>query len=108
MGRRNVSNVPAQALALLNDPLVISQAKLWAERALAVSGQTPRGRIDDLYMTAFGRPATDEEARASLAFVDAQTQARKSDARTTTDPATFAWADLCHVLMNVKSFIFID
>ncbi|MGO9914582.1 MAG: PSD1 and planctomycete cytochrome C domain-containing protein [Isosphaeraceae bacterium] len=108
MGRRNVSNVPAQALALLNDPLVISQAKLWAERALAISGQTPRARIDDLYMTAFGRPASDQEARASLAFVDAQTQARNSDARKTADPAILAWADLCHVLMNVKAFIFID
>ncbi len=42
MGRRNVSNVPAQALALLNDPLVISQAKLWAQHELAASGQTPR------------------------------------------------------------------
>jgi len=108
MGRRNVSNVPAQALALLNDPLVISQARLWAQRAVSTPGQTPRARIDDLYMTAFGRPATDEEARASLAFVDAQTQARRIDASTSADPAILAWADLCHILMNVKAFIFID
>ena len=33
MGRRNVSNVPAQALTLLNDPLVILEARLWAERS---------------------------------------------------------------------------
>ncbi len=59
-------------------------------------------------MTAFGRPASDQEARASLAFVNAQTQARNSDARKTADPAILAWADLCHVLMNVKAFIFID
>ena len=32
MGRRNVSNVPAQALILLNDPFVIEQARLWAEQ----------------------------------------------------------------------------
>jgi hypothetical protein len=34
MGRRNVSNVPAQSLILMNDPFVVEQAKRWAERAL--------------------------------------------------------------------------
>jgi len=108
MGRRNVSNVPAQALALLNDPMVISQAKLWAERALSNPDRAPRARIDDLYMTAFGRLATEEEARTSLAFVGAQTQAREIDAGTRAQAAILAWADLCHVLINVKAFIFID
>jgi hypothetical protein len=108
MGRRNVSNVPAQALALLNDPLVISQARLWASRALAVPGQTPRARVDDLYVTALGRPATTEEARASLAFLDSQMQARQAHPGTSADAALLAWADLCHVLINVKDFIFID
>jgi hypothetical protein len=107
MGRRNVSNVPAQALALLNDPLVISQARLWAERELATPCQTSRSRIDRLYITAFGRPATDLEARASLAFIAEQAKSRQS-VPTNADPAILAWADFCHVLMNVKSFIFID
>jgi hypothetical protein len=166
MGRRNVSNLPAQALALLNDPLVIGQARLWAERELATPGRPPRERIDRLYLTAFGRRASDDEARAALAFVAAQsqTQAHLSGEQSTSkgtrlrgarvDPsgtrgpesrlslresrplnspskgiiehAAFAerkatnspvhqpseeiaaWSDLCHVLLNVKSFIFID
>ena len=33
VGRRNVSNVPAQALILLNDPFVHEQAAVWAERS---------------------------------------------------------------------------
>jgi hypothetical protein len=108
MGRRNVSNVPAQALALLNDPLVISQAKLWAERDLATPCPTPRARIDRLYTTAFGLPASEAEARASLAFIESQTQARTAASANERDPNLLAWADLCHVLMNVKSFIFIN
>ena len=35
IGRRTVSNVPAQALAMLNNPFVLQQAELWAKRVLA-------------------------------------------------------------------------
>ncbi|MFZ9856345.1 MAG: PSD1 and planctomycete cytochrome C domain-containing protein, partial [Limisphaerales bacterium] len=34
VGRRNVTNVPAQALALMNDPFFHEQAELWARRLL--------------------------------------------------------------------------
>ena len=34
-GRRDVTNVPAQALALLNDPFVLQQADVWAGRLTA-------------------------------------------------------------------------
>ena len=33
MGRRNVSNVPAQPLILLNDPLVVELADDWSKQA---------------------------------------------------------------------------
>ncbi len=36
-GRRDVTSVPAQALALLNDPFVIGQARFWGERIAAGS-----------------------------------------------------------------------
>ena len=32
IGRRSISNVPAQALTMLNNPLVIQQSRRWAER----------------------------------------------------------------------------
>ena len=35
VGRRQVSNVPAQALILMNDPFVQQQAELWAKTVLA-------------------------------------------------------------------------
>jgi hypothetical protein len=96
MGRRNVSNVPAQALTLMNDPMVAGQARLWAERVLAGAGRSARARLDALYMSAFSRPPTEPEALASLAFLDGQ------------DQSVLAWADLCHVLINMKEFIFVD
>jgi hypothetical protein len=93
VGRRNVSNVPAQALILLNDPFVHQQAQLWAQRILAQSAST-RERIIRMYESAFTRPPTETELAACLDFL------------TRDDPA--AWADLAHVLFNVKEFIFIN
>ncbi|MDR3617934.1 MAG: PSD1 and planctomycete cytochrome C domain-containing protein [Paludisphaera borealis] len=98
MGRRNVSNVPAQALTLLNDPLVVVLAEAWAGRLLAEGDLPVDGRIERLYETAFGRPPTEREVRQCAAFV-AERQA--SDALRT-------WTDLCHVLFNVKEFIYVD
>ena len=97
MGRRTVSNVPAQALTMLNDPFVIEQAGLWANRLLAEKDLTTPQRIDQMYREAFARPPTEEEAKEAEAFVGQQGGA---DAR--------AWADLAHVLMNVKEFIFLN
>jgi hypothetical protein len=97
IGRRSVSNVPAQALILLNDPFVTGQAKVWADRVLGdKSLATPRQRIGRMYEQAFARPPTEKEFDEAVAFVAGQSDERQ------------AWADLAHVLMNVKAFIFIN
>ena len=101
MGRRNVSNVPAQALTLMNDPFVIQQARLWADRARADAARPRPETVSSLYLAAFGRPPTDAERSEALAFLDEQAAAYGSP----DDPR--AWADLCHVLINVKEFIYI-
>jgi hypothetical protein len=103
LGRRGVSTVPAQALTLMNDPFVVQQANLWARRVLAEPGKNPRQRIDALYRTAFARPASDDELRDALLFLDEQASRYAAGPD---DPRV--WADLCHVLINVKEFIFVD
>jgi hypothetical protein len=107
MGRRTVSNVPAQALTLLNDPFVLQQAKRWAERELSAGEMTDRQRIERMYEEAFARAPTDQEADAAQAFLRQQAgPAGQSESGQTRDPA--AWTDLAHVLMNVKEFIFLN
>jgi len=102
MGRRNVSNVPAQALTLMNDPLMSHLARRWADRLLAGPQESDRDRIIRLFETAFNRPPADDEAGRCLAFLKSRPAASHDSA----DPA--AWVDLCHVLFNVKEFIYID
>ena len=57
VGRRSVSNVPAQALILMNDPFVVQQAGVWAKRVLAEGGKGPQERITEMYLEAFAAPA---------------------------------------------------
>lgn len=98
MGKRGVSNVPAQALTMMNNPLVLEQADLWAKKTLAEPGLTPRQRLDRMYVAALGRPPSEPEATDALTFVEEL--ARANDPR--------AWADLAHVLFNLKEFIFVN
>jgi hypothetical protein len=89
IGRRTVSDVPAQALILLNDPFVRRQAEDWGRR---IAAEPAPGRIDRMFVAAFGRPPTESERRDCLAFVGGRGDAS-------------AWAELAHVLLNVNDFI---
>jgi mono/diheme cytochrome c family protein len=101
IGRRTVSNVPAQALVMLNNPFVLQQAQRWADRVLAGPG-TAEERVRGMYATAFGRAPTRDELGAATEFVAEQSKEYgKPD-----HPK--AWADLAHVLFNAKEFIYVE
>ena len=102
IGKRSVSNVPAQALTLMNNPFLVQQADLWAKRVLAEPGQTAKGRVRAMYVSTFGRPPDDAELADALGFLEDQgKQYGRAD-----NPR--AWSDLAHVLLNVKEFIFVN
>ncbi len=107
VGRRNVSNVPSQALIMMNDPLVVGQATVWAQRVLKQPGQSPAERVGLLYEQALGRPATENELRTAAAFLEQQARELGiAGEGWQTDPRV--WSDLCHVLFNSKEFIFVN
>jgi hypothetical protein len=111
MGRRNVSNVPAQSLILMNDPFVLSQAKLWAMRIIAEvkpsetngspadAAEVYKRRIDRMYQLAFSRSPTPPESDLLLQFLT-------GDAVGTNEELSL-WTDLTHALINTKEFIFL-
>ncbi len=104
VGRRNVSNVPAQALILLNDPFVDEQALAWARRAILVD-LAPAERIDRLYEAALGRLPEPAEREAALEFL--HQQAAELNRPDTWPTEARVWADLAHVLWNSKEFLFV-
>ncbi len=67
VGRRNVTNVPGQALALMNDPLFHEQARVWAERMLReLPSAGDAERVGWLFESAYGRLPSDSERAACL------------------------------------------
>lgn len=101
VGCRSESNVPAQALTMLNDPFVHEQAERWAARVLAAD-MPPRERVQTMYRTAFGRRADAAEANAALAFLLEQ-----SDLHGRPHDDLRSWSDLAHVLLNTKEFVLV-
>ena len=106
VGRRTVSNVPGQALIMMNNPLIVEQCQLWAKRLLS-EPQTREERIRDLYESAFARPPSKQEVNAALAFLTEQANAYQMKPESIDQDAR-PWADLCHVLLNVKEFVFVN
>jgi len=103
IGRRNVSNVPAQALILLNDPFIAEQSRLWVHELLARSNSAPRDRVQQMYIAAFSREPTPAERDAAMAFLEGQAREYTCSANDER-----VWADLAHVLFNVKEFVFVE
>lgn len=104
-GVRNVSNVPAQALILMNDPFVLDQARAWSERIM-VAHASIEDRVRTLYLEGLGREPSAEEQVKMFEFMDEQAKLYGLDAAAARDDARI-WADLCHVMFTLKEFIFI-
>ena len=82
-GRRDVTNVPAQSLTMMNDPLILSLAERFANRVKGDERlKNVEGQVDSMFRMALNRAATPDElsgARAFLGDADAQA-ARVKDA----------------------------
>ena len=94
MGRRSNSNVPAQSLMLMNDPLIVELAKDWSQR-ICESESDAEARIKLAFEMAFARTPSPAQLERCLAYVGDSDQPD-------------AWFDLCHMLVNMKSFIFLN
>ena len=68
VGARNVSTVPTQALTLLNNPFVLSQANWLAERVKREASD-PYTQVELAYRIALARPATETEISIGLDLV---------------------------------------
>ncbi|MBY0514081.1 MAG: DUF1549 and DUF1553 domain-containing protein [Gemmataceae bacterium] len=96
-GRRFATTTAPQALTLLNDPIVLGHAKAFADRVVKEAGTDPDRVIDRAVLLALGRPPTADERTAMRAFL-------------ANHPGPFpdAATDLCHALLNLNEFLYVD
>jgi hypothetical protein len=105
-GRRDVTNVPAQALALLNDPFVLQQADLWAGGLVNRTDATVAARIEHVFRVGLGRPPGREERQR---FERAVAELAELHGVPVEDvlKSRAVWKDVAHAVFNVKEFIYI-
>lgn len=70
VGQRDVTNVPAQALTLMNDERVASLAAAWATRIVNDARlSSDERRIEQMFLTAFSRPPQPVELRQFSSYL---------------------------------------
>ncbi len=105
-GKRNVTNVPAQSLILMNDPFVILQAETMAKRIIEQPLLSLEERVTWVYKRAFARmPSPQEltEAKAFMYLIAGMHGVKEQDILTALD----VWKDYCHSVFNTKEFIYL-
>ena len=120
-GRRDVTNVPAQALMMMNDPQVIRLANRFADRATANSSlDGDDARIDWMWRQALGREPTVDERNAAANFLadsaqryqrfheDFRQGSKDSDQMSAAKKQrNQPWVDLALSIFNMKEFIYV-
>jgi len=99
--RRDVTTVPTQALALLNNPFVHEQSTALAKR---IASEEPKEQVAQAWRLALARDPRPAELTAALAHLEKQKKAFAARP----DPAADALASLCHVLLNTNEFLYVD
>ncbi len=97
IGRRTTANVPAQGLALQNDPFVRSMADRCADLLSQDGPIDAAAAVERWFVSMFARRPEPQETALCLAFV--------ADADAAAPQAT--WAGLAHALFNKKEFVFL-
>ncbi len=105
-GRRDVSNLPAQALALLNDPFVLGQAKVWGEAVGKDGASSPAARIRSMFLRAYGREPGEAETRRWCGLVERLAAARGVASGEALRSGA-VWADVAHAIFNSKEFLYV-
>ncbi len=101
------STVPLQALYLLNNPFVETQAQAFARRLMAMKAGDD-GRITAAYRLAWSRPADDLELARNREFLDSARCALAAAQVPADRREVEAWTALAKIMLTANEFLYID
>jgi hypothetical protein len=102
-GKRDSTNVPPQALYLMNSDFVRARAAALAKR-ISQEADNDHGRVAAAYQRCFNRAPDEGEKRLLLEFTDAPVP----DNTTHAQELEKRWQDLCQALLASADFRMID
>jgi len=108
-GKRNATNVPAQALLLMNSPFVIESCQQTAKHLLSNPQLAPAERLRQIYQQILSRPPTEAETERALQFLaDCGSNETATGGKNEPDDAAAAelaaWSQLVQVLFASTEF----
>ncbi len=107
-GRRSITTVAPQALALLNEPFVRLRATDFARRLRKEAGADPAMQVRLAFRLALGREPSETERENSLRFLEQQTQQRASREKNAADAPELALTDFAQVIFGLNEFMYVD
>lgn len=117
---RNRSNLPQQALVLLNDPTYVEAARVFAARIIADGGGTTAQRLTFAWWNALQRAPREQELRTATTLLEEHLREYRADvgaadALLATGDSSLpgavdrnelaAWTHIARVLLNLHEFI---
>ena len=108
--RRTVSTVAPQALFLLNNPFLLDQTHLLAQRLTQAQPLNASARIQNAYQLLYSRPANAQEIEIGLAFLarSAKETPALGSARSIAEGDLRPWEEYCQLLLCANEFLYID
>jgi hypothetical protein len=112
--RRHQSTNAPQALMLLNSTIVNQLAHAFAGRVLTETGNEPAQVVERAYRLALGRPPDAQERDLMVSYLAVCVSrspvppAGLTAAAVSRECETQAAADLCHALLNLNEFLYLD
>lgn len=99
-GRRDETDVPAQALIMLNDPVAVRLAEHWGAVLVEDQATDPATRLSSMFLAALGREPT-----ATELSLWTNSLYEMADQHDNIMDNQHVWSGIAHTLMNTMEFI---